>query len=70
MERYVLFHTDMTGFLSDSSTYTSEYREAKQVDYETAIQYCRQHMQKDGFGEVSLKLIPIRFADVRRIVGD
>jgi hypothetical protein len=70
MERYLLFNPDMSGFMSDQGTWTSDYRDAKAVDYETAIQYCRKHMQKDGFGEVFLKLLPVKYADVRRIVGD
>lgn len=70
MDRYLLFHVKMEGFLSDSATYTSDWREAKQVDYDTAIQYCRRYYVKDGFGEGFLQLVPIKFDDVRKITND
>lgn len=69
MEKYLLIHRDF-GFLSDAATYTSEYQEAKIVDHETAIEFCRRYAQRDGFGELSIPLIPVRVSDVRRIAND
>lgn len=67
MDAYIMFHTDY-GWLTDGATYTSDFNEAKRVDYDTALQYCRRYCQQDGYGEVTLKLVMLRYTDAQRIV--
>lgn len=45
----VLFHATLGGFLSDSGTYTSEWREAKQFAPAEGISLVRRAMREDAF---------------------
>jgi hypothetical protein len=69
VDKYILRHADF-GWLSASATYTSDHNDAKVVDYETAIEYCRKYCTRDNFGEVDMKLFLVKLSDVRRIAND
>jgi hypothetical protein len=60
----VIFHTKLSGFLSDSGTYTSDWREAKHFTEEEAFALCRRAILPNE----EFVFLPIPHRDLMRVV--
>lgn len=45
----ILFHAKLCGFLTDSGTYSSEWRNAQTFTLASALALCRKSLEEDTF---------------------
>jgi hypothetical protein len=56
---YLLYSPRSGGWLTSSSNYSSDYREAKTFDRDDALAMCKRHKDRAGYG-----MIPVRQEDL------
>ena len=62
MDLYILYSTRSQGWFTYSSTYSSDYRQAKHFVLEDAIEFSKRHKTQSGYG-----MIPVCLAHLEEI---
>lgn len=66
MNKYVLFHQTLQGFTGPAGVYTSNFQEAAQFDYDTALSRCKRHA--DNYNSIPV-LLPVDFTMLEKVMA-